>query len=445
MILYLIKSEFYKLYKRKSLLLVLLIGLLLGGYLSVSSYHQYNQLGYLTNDYADEQGNQLTPVELANYVDQEIHKYAGEVKQDVLSKIQKDYKEKLIKFTSYQIDDIKMKDIYGNAYKDILNGKIKEKDISNYMDENKSFEYTSDEQGRIDIEIFYENEDILNTVHLIYQDLIYQYNILLNGLELSEMNPLLSSYYQNYFQQGNHYFDSSLSMNLLSTSLGHMIVISLYILVIVFANLFGIEKQYHIEQVIYSTKVTKFKITIAKVITALIVSVIYIMLFLLLGFVISSMMLPIRNLNIMNMVMSASSLNGYAHMYVPFSYIDILIQAVLLILIGTITIITLVCLLSYFIKNRFVIVVIMFGFLFVGMILKDAQYVNDFIRALLPMNMLFYVEYFIGYVNESVSYPYFVFDKVISYRFIVVVLWSIISTLLIGIIFYHSQHKINIY
>ncbi|MDE6953367.1 MAG: hypothetical protein K2P09_06095 [Erysipelotrichales bacterium] len=445
MILHLIKSEFYKLYKRKGLLFVLLIGLFLGGYLGVSSYHQYNQLGYLANDYADEQGNKLTPIELANYVDQEIHKYAGEVKQDVLLEIQNDYEEKLKIFTSHQIDDLKMKDVYGNAYKDILNGKIKEKDISDYMDKNKSFEYTSDELGFIDIEIFYENEDVLNTVHFIYYDLIYQYNILLDGLELTDMSPLLSSYYQDHFQQNNHYFDSPLSMNLLSISLSHMMVIPLYILVIVFANLFGMEKQYHIEQVIYSTKVTKFKITIAKVITALIVSIGYIMLFLLLGFIISSMLLPIRNFNIINMVMSTSSLNGYAHMYVPFSYMNILVQSVLLILIGTITIMTLVCLLTYFIKNRFIIVVIMFGFLFMGMILKDAQYVNDFIRALLPMNMLSYVEYFIGYINESVSYPYFIFNQVISYRFIVMVLWSIISTLLIGIIFYHSQHKISIY
>lgn len=441
----LIQSELYKLFKQKGFIWLFIVGILFGCFQGSRVYTNYYQKGFLNYEYANEQGEKLSPTELLVYADDMIHSYQGPVDEKTYKKIQEDYQNKLNQYNSSRLDDKKMKSHYGEGYQDILSGKITEDNIGKYMEKYKAFDYMSDEQGLIQIDVFYENEAILNTINFVYGDLLQQYQILLEGTQFkteqynADQEKQFQHYYQSLFDSYNNNFESPISMNMFMMSLEKMLIIPLLICVIVFANCFGQEKQYNVEQLIYTTKATKYKITLAKIIVAMLVSFGYMLVFMGIGYILSMIYLPIRNLDIIQMNMAQTFLNMTGALYVPMTYKDILIVGMVLVSVSFLTIISLLLGLSYSLKNKFVIIVIMFGIILGGIVILNISAITDIIRAFIPSHMIYFTKYFAGFINRKISYPYIVSGDVISYRMIVVSVWSLISFIIMITMCFHAK------
>lgn len=442
----LMQSELYKLFKQKGTIWLFIVGILLGCYQGNQVYHDYNQRGFLNKEYATEQGKQLSPTELLVYADDMIHSYQGPVEEKTYQKIQEDYQSKLNQYKSSCVDEKKMKSCYGEGYQDILNGKVTEDNIDDYMDKYKTFDYMSDEQGIIQIDVFYENDDILNTIHFVYEDLLQQYQILLEGtrFETQQYNPQQEKqfqyYYQSMFDRHREEFESPLSMNMFMMSLEKMFIIPLLICVIIFANCFGQEKQYRVEQLIYTTKSTKYKITLAKIMSTLNISFMYMLIFIGIGYVLSMIYLPIRNLDIMQMNIAQTFLNMSNVLYVPMTYKEIMVLGMILVSVSFLTIISLLLGLSYSLKNKFVIIVIMLGVILGGIVILDTTVIWDMIRAFIPSHFVYFHKYFTGFVSREIAYPYIVVGgNVISYRVMVVVFWSFMSLIIMIAMCFHAK------
>ena len=96
------------------------------------------------------------------------------------------------------------------------------------------------------------------------------------------------------------------------------------------------------------------------------------------------------------------------------------------------TIISLLLGLSYNLKNKFVIIVIMLGVILGGIVILDISVIWDMIRAYIPSHMVYFHKYFTGFVNGEITYPYVVVSgNVISYRMMVVIFWSFMSLIII--------------
>lgn len=448
----LMQSELYKLFKQKGTLWLFIVGILLGCYQGNQVYRDYNQRGFLNKEYATEQGKQLSPTELLVYADNMIHSYQGPVEEKTYQKIQEDYQSKLNQYDTSCLDEKKMKSCYGDGYQDILNGKVTEDHIEQYMDKYQVFNYTIDEQGVIQIDPFYENDNILNTIHFVYEDLLQQYQILIEGTQFEteqyhiRQEKQFQEYYQSLFNRHREEFESPLSMNMFMMSLEKMFIIPLFICVIIFANCFGQEKQYRVEQLIYTTKSTKYKITLAKMMNALMISFMYMLIFIGIGYVLSMIYLPIRTLDIMQMNMAQTFLNMSSFLYVPMTYKEIIVLGMILVSVSFLTIISLLLGLSYSLKDKFVVIVIMLGVILGGIVILDTTVIWDMIRAFIPSHLVYFHKYFTGFVSREIAYPYIVVGgNVISYRVMVVVLWSFMSFIIMIAMCCHAKRGKHFY
>ena len=114
----LIQSEIKKLIKQKGLIGLFIVGIILGVYQGNQVYQNYNERGFLENEYANEQGELFSPTELLLYVDEVIHRYQGKVTPAIYAQIQQDYQAHLKQYDNMVIDEKKMKSIYGKDYQD---------------------------------------------------------------------------------------------------------------------------------------------------------------------------------------------------------------------------------------------------------------------------------------------------------------------------------------
>ena len=312
------------------------------------------------------------------------------------------------------------------------------------MKENTYFDYDSDEDGRIKITVFYKNDPIINTIHLIYDDLLNQYRFLVQDspLQTGHISKEFHLYYQSLFNQHKDYFESPLSMNMFFMCVEKILMIPLLICVIVFANCFGQERQYHVEPLIYATQSTKYKISLAKVISVLAVSFIYMLLFIGIGYALSCFYLPIRSFEAMQMNMAQTYLSATGGLFVPMCYQYILIWGIGLVSVGFLAIMSLLLGLSYSLKNRFLVVIIMLGIVLGGICVIDVEVILDIIRSFIPVSMLTFTKFFSGFVNTNATYPYIMGNRIIAYKSLVTLFWCIVScTVIIGLCWHAKKGK----
>lgn len=179
---------------------------------------------------------------------------------------------------------------------------------------------------------------------------------------------------------------------------------------------------------------------------ALMISFMYMLIFIGIGYVLSMIYLPIRTLDIMQMNMAQTFLNMSSVLYVPMTYKEIIVLGMILVSVSFLTIISLLLGLSYSLKDKFVVIVIMLGVILGGIVILDTTVIWDMIRAFIPSHLVYFHKYFTGFVSREIAYPYIVVGgNVISYRVMVVVLWSFMSFIIMIAMCCHAKRGKHFY
>ena len=468
----LIKSEFIKLFKIKiHLLLIVLLTLstIIITYISFKDYGKlYDDLKY----YENFSGERIDSIGAAQIVDETLHQYAGQWSESTYQQIKEDYLKLIKKYPRTVIDDEAMRKVYGDNYKVImyksLAGTLKAEEFEDYMshiETGRGYGIMTDATGRSYIHLYYQEDGIQNLLSLIYtspyimvetrspdqsfDDMWSGYDeTIRNGEQYIE---LLSSYGQFDSHQSvlkdyliskakdlPQTFDSTVPNNLFINALEKILLAPLFIVIILLANIFGIEKQNHMEEIIYPTVSSKRQITIAKLIVGTCVGVGVVWLQLLVCFLVSSIILPIHTWDIVLMDMASSHIASISS-YIPYTYATVMFYCLILTIVGSMVVSLMTLGVSYFIKSRFVVLISMTILLVVSGFIKQITIIPALLKAFMPLNLLSFLDYFYGYTTEM-SYPYFIFNNmVIPYRHIVIVAWGIISIIMIWILVKHSH------
>lgn len=209
----------------------------------------------------------------------------------------------------------------------------------------------------------YENEDIRGFWKFIAAEFENADKVISSqyffGRDISkEKQQAMIDYYISHSKNIPDEFDSTIPNNLLLDALENILVLPLFIVAIILANMFGIERQTKMEDIIFTTATTKKKITLVKMIVGILISLIVVFMQIAICMIASYIFLPVHSWNLMVMPMAGTAIG-----YVPFTYQTILIQSFLFIVISCISIAIITMLLSYLMPNRFIVVVIMIVFL----------------------------------------------------------------------------------
>lgn len=464
----LITSEFKKIFKSKATL-ILLIALTIGSafsiYFNVSNYSPiYDE----DRSYANLEGEKINHIEAAKLVDDILHGYVGEWNQEKMDQMNNDLKDFMKKYPRDEFNETIMKKIYGKDYldyiKDVEENGFDEDEFRERMDKNnvKSYGFMTDEDGKVILNYYYKNDPILSIISLAYENYdraIFQNmsgywredmneilqnkrSTLMNvdGKKMSiaqvmvqrddtlskEQRKILIDYIQNEMDKLPSTFDSSVPNNLFMNQLQFILLIQAFVVVVILANIFGIEKQYDMDVIIYPTQTTKYKIVIAKFITGFLITLGVLWSQILVSLLVTYLILPIHNWNIAVMTMGGTQIQD-----VIITYASLFIQTILLSSVGTLAIAFITMVLSYMTKSRFIVVICMFVFLGMNFIFKDLSFIPSVIRALHPYNFMNYMAYFIGNGDISFGFPYmFIGNHIIMIRTFVIGVWIVI--ILIG-------------
>lgn len=460
----LILRELKKIFKSKAtliLLIILTIGCAISIYFNISNYSPIYEE---QRSYANLQGEKINHVEAAKLVDKILHGYAGEWNQEKINQINQDFYDLLKEYPRNEFDESSMKKIYGNDYLDYVrnveeNG-CDEDEFRERMDKNnvKSYSFMTDEDGNIILNYYYKNDPILSVISLAYEgndssifqgshgywnqeinEILKNKRTLLidvDGRKMStagiiaqrddtlskEQRETLIDYIQNEMNELPSTFDSSVPNNIFMSQLQFVLLIQAFVVVVILANVFGIEKQYGMDMIIYPTKVTKYKIVIAKFIAGFLIALGVLWSQILVSLLVTYLILPIHNWNIAVMAMGGTQIED-----VIITYSNLFLQTIVLSTIGTLAIAFITMILSYITKNRFIVVISMFVFLGFNFILQDLSLIPSIIRALHPYNLMNFMNYFIGSNSCSFGFPYmFIGNHIMLMRTLIVGIWIVI-------------------
>lgn len=470
----LIKGELYKLFKSKLhiiLIILLTISTIVLTYISHKVYGKlYNDFKYYEN-FAGEKINSISAVKI---VDETLHQYKGEWSDETYQKMEEDYLDLISKYPRLVIDEEVMIKAYGKDYQTIMNkslaGNLTESDIQDYMAKSDTFRgsYSANEDGYYHIELYYNEDGVHNLISLIYsspymvgdnepsEEFYYTWNFydqiykdgksIIEGVNdyrsMSSSDLLIQDYLMSKAENLPQTFDSAISNNLLINSLQRILLVPLFVVVILLANIFGIEKQNGMEEIIYPTVSSKYKITISKLIVGTCVGVGVVWLQILVCFVVSYIILPVHTWNMIITTMASSHVAENGQAYIPFTYLTLVLFGFILVTIGSFIISLITLLISYIKKSRFIVVIIMSVLLALSWFIKDIASIPMLIKGLMPFNMLSFLDYFYGYANQSV-YPYLVLGNiVIPLRVMAIILWGLFGLVAVWWLVKHSRKPV---
>lgn len=473
----LIISEFKKIFKNKiNNILIFILSLLTIG-ITIFTYNNYAKVYDENAYYADFKGNKLNNgIEKARFVDKQLHQYKGEWNQQKIEQIKSDYYKLILKYPRKSLDQEKMIAVWGEHYQELLDlmnkNALTERKLEEYCTKyNKNMSFKSSiGNDYITIETYYKEDPIIRTIGLIYYHAYMDIdaykevdlknwdeinNNLINikdtigyeyffGKQYSQQEQnILLEYYYNHSQNLPIYFDSTISNNLMFDSLENVLLLPLFLVVIILANVFGIERQTKMESILYPTKTTKQKLIIAKLITGIIAGLFIVFSQVILCIIVSYMLVPIHTLDIVVLPMANTSIGEY----VPYTYLTMLIQGLLFIAISTLSISIITLLLSYVLPNRFAVVIIMIVFLTASFFLGQLEIIPTIIKLFLPYNMSSFLKCFYGYiVAGQYDYPYiFINSTLIPLKWIMFIIWIFLSSLTSYLMIKHSKNNLTYY
>lgn len=472
---HLIKSELYKLFKSKFhmiLIILLTISTIVLTYMSHKDYGKlYNDFKY----YENFAGEKINSISAAKIVDETLHQYKGEWSDETYQRMEEDYLDLISKYPRLVIDEEAMIKVYGVDYQTIMNkslaGNLTESDIQDYMSKSDTFRggyYSADRDGYYHIELYYNEDGVHNLISLIYSSPYMvgdregseEFHSTWNGYDqifkdgksiikniasyrsMSSQDLLIQDYLISKAENLPQTFDSVVPNNLLINSLQRILLVPLFVVVILLANIFGIEKQNGMEEIIYPTVSSKYKITISKLIVGTCVDVGVVWLQILVCFVVSYIILPVHTWNMIITTMASSHVAENGQAYIPFTYLTLVLFGFILVTIGSFIISLITLLISYIKKSRFIVVIIMSVLLALSWFIKDIASIPMLIKGLMPFNMLSFLDYFYGYANQSV-YPYLVLGNiVIPLRVMAIILWGLFGLVAVWWLVKHSRKPV---
>lgn len=250
---------------------------------------------------------------------------------------------------------------------------------------------------------------------------------------------------ENDLQNVPDIFDSPIPNNLYFQIIGKktfpILLLSLFVIVIILSNTFGIERQSHMEQILFSTQLSKSKIVFIKWLAGSLIAVLIMMIQLIISLVIAYFIFPIHTWNLL------AQITDYIIEITSYTYFDLLCIVFLLSIVSALAISTLTLLFSYVCKNRFQTVLIMIFFL----VICCADYILSISWPLSwpwnlfkPNVMLSSINYITTIISGGtiLSMTHFIFGSfVVPYWLIVSAFWLMV--LLIGIILTYLHAKRN--
>lgn len=273
----------------------------------------------------------------------------------------------------------------------------------------------------------------------------WEYESVSQNLNLSiTQRNIYQDYLMDQIKQLPKQYDSGLPNQYMLAALSEVLLLPLFVVIILLANIFSIEKEQKTDQIIYPTSASQRKITIAKLLSGYFFAIGLMLLPILIVYMFSTIVFPIHCWDLLVTLLDFKSID----LLIPTTYLTLLINAILLSLISTIAIATLTMFLSYFMKNRFVVIVMMFVFMLVGMVTSVIYIQADWFHIFSfshPFCMVLYQSYFsqtsmLWGMPIDFGVPYlFNETMVIPVRWIVMGGWVILSLFLSSWIYINSR------
>ena len=163
---------------------------------------------------------------------------------------------------------------------------------------------------------------------------------------------------------------------------------------IILANVYGIEKQTHMEEIIYATKYTKKKIFQAKFIAGIFISIGMALLTLITSGIVGYILLPMHSLSMPVMELGSRIQTGLFSVHM--TYWQLYVIVIGLLIMGFVGMGVVSLLVSYFFKNQFQVIIILIFGLFSSVFLQYTSLLQNtalslplMIRSLLPHSMCY--------------------------------------------------------
>lgn len=480
----LIQSEFKKIFKSKVNIVLLLVLFIFNGYRTYQVYHQ--PLQYRTDIVMkDENGVERTGLAYWKLADQIQHSYAGTLHEDTLQQMDKDFRTIMNKYAETDLDDEKMKAVYGDNYeallKDARSGKYTGKEINelfeNYMQINGGISYEEIEGSdkvKVHVEDYLKNDDVRQLYSNIYGYFIEdkknvddyenfsfeaqknwlhpdqlnteQLNIEIAGLEYPDsIYDATMENFINRYKSASHEIDSNIPNTLFVEALYNLEFASLLILVIILANTYAMEKHYKTYQIMIPTAAGNKKITAAKLCAGILLALGIVLMQFLIVYIMACIFLPLRGLNLTYYSQSQASLSITAYV---FTYRTLIVNAMLLISVAAMASACVTMLVSYMTKNRFATVI---PLLLVTLISGFAGFFNQLspgmvIDQFFPSQMVHFTQFFTVALNPHIGemLPYFsIGGYSLAWKNVIMLFW-IISIVIISLcMLMHSRRHVK--
>lgn len=363
-------------------------------------------------EYQDFEGNTLSSIETYRYKDQILSQYEGEWNEQKLKQIEKDSLA-LMKKYPMSIDEELMKEEYGNNYKELVK-KSRENTLTlqelkeTLKAEEKSLENINykEENGYVKIYIHYVTE----------RDAVLPIETYLRTLHGDGYAYLQFYGFDNEYPRGVEQFHG-LGYSSFSSPVPHNIFIKVFnkislpvliFLMIILANIYGIEKQNNMEQIIYATKLTKKKILQSKFIAGIIFSACVGLLAFIICFVVGNMILPVHSFQMPVMDLGSNISIGQYEAHLEYWQIYIILMSVYM--MGLIAMGIVSMFVSYVFQAQFKVIIILMLTLFMTTFLQGTTFYFPFvIRSLLPQSMCYHnmLAYVFGtYTNGELPFVF---------------------------------------
>ena len=483
----LIRTEFKKIFKSKINIVLLLILVLFNGYRTFQVYH--HKPDYRSDiGMRDVQGMERTGLSYWQLADQIQHSYAGILCEDTIKRMDKDFTAIIDKFPGDQLDEAKMKKMYGDNYKVLLknarNGKYTDKEVRELFDTYITISggYSYEEiEGSDKIRVHLQDYTKYADVRHLYSDIYgyyeeeedkgaastyrnYRFQEMKDWLHADQLSdkelsfiiakddviegsyePTMNTFIHNY-KTAAYNIDSNIPNTLFVQALYNLEFASLLILVIVLANTFAMEKHYKTYQIMIPTAAGNKRITTAKISAGILLALGIVLIQFLIVFIMACIFLPLRSLQLTYYSQSMAALNNVIE-YV-FTYRTLIINAMLLIITAVVATACMTLLASYATKNRFATVIPLF---LITLITGFTGFFNQLFPGLVidqffPSQMIHFTQFFRIPLHTDTGeiLPYFSFcGTPFAWKNTIILFW-IVAVIVISIcMILHSRRHVK--
>lgn len=385
----------------------------------------------------DFEGNTLNSIEKYRYADEILSQYEGEWNEEKLKHIEQESLALMEKYP-LPINEEKMKESYGNNYQELLR-KSQEKTLTRQelkeflAIENKTLDdvsYKETENDYVEIFIYYGDSNESFPIET-YLNIIHG-----EGFEMIRNNGFNEGYFgiEGFHQKGYSSFSSPVPHNILVNVFNQIGLPVVICLMIMLANIYGVEKQNNMEQMIYATKLTKQRILQSKFIAGIIFSTCVGLLALVTCFIVGNIILPIHSFQMPVMDLGSSIVLGLYD--AQLAYWQLYFIFIILFMMGIIAIGVVTMFVSYLFKSQFKVIIILMLTLFMTTFLQVTIFHFPFvIRSLLPQSMCYYHLFTYVFGTFTTGELPFVFGNVPLWIFVIGV-WLVI---MVAVYFFISR------